>query len=88
MTLDEVNRYVVISGCSGGGKSTLLAELANRDFATVLEPGRRIVEQEQRNGGDALPWQDAQAFLHRAQQLSLQDLERVAAAKGECSCPR
>jgi predicted ATPase len=44
----RVDRFVVISGCSGGGKSTLLAELARRGHAVVEEPGRRIV---QRNGG-------------------------------------
>ena len=29
-----MDTYVVISGCSGGGKSTLLAELARRGYAT------------------------------------------------------
>jgi predicted ATPase len=38
-----LDRFVVISGCSGGGKSTLLAELARRGYRTVEEPGRRIV---------------------------------------------
>ncbi|WP_377274709.1 AAA family ATPase [Rhizobium sp. R86522] len=36
---------VVISGCSGGGKSTLIAELSRRGFAVVSEPGRRDREQ-------------------------------------------
>ena len=38
-----MDRFIILSGCSGGGKSTLLAELARRGFATVEEPGRRIV---------------------------------------------
>jgi predicted ATPase len=33
-----MNRFVVISGCSGGGKFTLLAELGRRGYATVEEP--------------------------------------------------
>ncbi|HEY5105435.1 MAG TPA: AAA family ATPase [Caulobacteraceae bacterium] len=37
---------MVISGCSGGGKSTLLAELGRRGHATIEEPGRRIVREE------------------------------------------
>ncbi|MPT22826.1 MAG: ATPase, partial [Starkeya sp.] len=41
-----MDRFVVISGCSGGGKSTLLTELARRGFAVVEEPGRRIVAEE------------------------------------------
>jgi predicted ATPase len=30
--------FVVISGCSGGGKSTLLSELQRRGHAVVEEP--------------------------------------------------
>jgi predicted ATPase len=39
-----MERFVVISGCSGGGKSTLLKELAKRDHDVIDEPGRRIVK--------------------------------------------
>ena len=38
----DSDRFVVISGCSGGGKSTLLSELGRRGYGTVEEPGRRI----------------------------------------------
>jgi predicted ATPase len=65
--------FVIISGCSGGGKSTLLAELARRGFATVEEPGRRIVAEEMRTGGTALPWVDAGAFARRAVEVALAD---------------
>lgn len=51
-------RFVVLSGCSGGGKSSLLAALARRGHAVVEEPGRRIVAEETRSGGSALPWTD------------------------------
>ena len=37
---------VVVSGCSGGGKSTLLAELALRGYAVFPEPGRQIVKEQ------------------------------------------
>ncbi|RCS22579.1 hypothetical protein DUT91_16925 [Phyllobacterium salinisoli] len=59
-------RHVVLSGCSGGSKSTLLAELERRQFAVVSEPGRRIVEEELRGDGAALPWIDLSAFNGRA----------------------
>lgn len=65
--------FVIISGCSGGGKSTLLAELARRGYATVEEPGRRIVAEEMRTGGTALPWVDAGAFARRAIAMALAD---------------
>lgn len=71
-------RHVVLSGCSGGGKSTLLAELERRGFTVVLEPGRRIVEEEHRGTGLALPWVDLAAFARRAIDLASEDRKRVA----------
>jgi predicted ATPase len=65
---------VVISGCSGGGKSTLLAELARRGHFVVEEPGRRIVAQELAGDGAALPWVDGPAFSRRAIAMALDDL--------------
>ncbi len=67
-------RLVVISGCSGGGKSTLLQALADRGCETVPEPGRRVVESERRSGGDALPWIDLAAFARAALSLARADL--------------
>lgn len=63
----------MISGCSGGGKSTLLAELAARGYAVVDEPGRRIVQQELAANGVALPWVDGTAFARRAITVALAD---------------
>lgn len=70
-----MDRFIVISGCSGGGKSTLLDALARRGFAIVEEPGRRIVREELARAGDALPWVDPEAFLHRAMAMALKDRE-------------
>jgi predicted ATPase len=68
-----MENFVTISGCSSGGKSTLLVELRRRGFATIDEPGRRIVVEELERGGGALPWMDAVAFLRRAIDVSLAD---------------
>lgn len=73
------NRYVVLSGCSGGGKSTLLAELQRRGHAVVEEPGRRVVKAELQNGGGALPWIDLAAFARRAIETSIADRETANA---------
>ncbi|WP_233141379.1 AAA family ATPase [Haematobacter missouriensis] len=67
-------RLVVLSGCSGGGKSTLIAELKARDHVVVEEPGRRIIDEEQSSGGSALPWVDLAAFLRRAIDMALSDM--------------
>lgn len=58
MDTDPAARFVIISGCSGGGKSTLIDELAKRGHAVVEEPGRRIIADERARGGTALPWID------------------------------
>lgn len=77
-----MDRFVIVSGCSGGGKSTLLAELGRRGYAVVEEPGRRIVQEELKGGGAALPWIDAVAFARRALALALADRRAAAAREG------
>jgi predicted ATPase len=66
-------RRIILSGCSGGGKSTLLAELARRGHAAVEEPGRRVVKAEVARGGDALPWVNAQRFMDLALDMAIAD---------------
>ncbi|MEL6962475.1 MAG: AAA family ATPase, partial [Pseudomonadota bacterium] len=44
-----MENFVVISGCSGGGKSTLLEALKRLGHGVVEEPGRRIVQSEREN---------------------------------------
>jgi len=68
-----MNNFVILSGCSGGGKSTLLEALRLRGHCVVDEPGRRIVSQELASGGSALPWGNMKAFAQRAIELSLND---------------
>ena len=77
-----MDRLVIISGCSSGGKSTLLAELAGRGHAIVEEPGRRIVRQEFESGGSALPWLDKVAFARRAVAMASADYEGALALPG------
>jgi len=69
----SVDRFVIISGCSSGGKSTLIGELGKRGYAVVDEPGRRIVKEELASGGSALPWVDRIAFARRVIAMSLAD---------------
>lgn len=74
--------FIVISGCSGGGKSTLLEALAARGFACVPEPGRRIVDEEMAEDGKALPWVDPQAFARRAVDMARADLWSAMTSPG------
>jgi predicted ATPase len=76
------DRYVVLSGCSGGGKSTLLAELRRRGHCVVEEPGRRVVKAELQSGGGALPWVDVAAFARRAIETSIADRDAASTLPG------
>lgn len=58
-------KRIVISGCSGGGKSALLAELGMRGVTVFLEPGRMVVEAELGSGGTNLPWENELGFAER-----------------------
>ncbi len=80
--MHDVSRHVLISGCSGGGKSSLLDLLSAHGFATVEEPGRRIIREEEARGGSALPWIDLPAFARRAPTLALQDRMAMATQSG------
>ncbi|MGG4605142.1 AAA family ATPase [Paenalcaligenes sp. Me131] len=74
-----MQRFVVISGCSGGGKSTLLTALQQHGYGVVAEPGLRVIQQAQESGSCALPWCDMDLFVEHIIALATTDL---AAAKG------
>jgi predicted ATPase len=75
-------KKILISGCSGGGKSTLLDALSRLGHATVPEPGRRIVAEELRGDGKALPWVNLHAFAERAIQMAEADLAAAESVEG------
>jgi predicted ATPase len=77
-----MDRFVVISGCSGGGKSAVLSELKRHGYAVIEEPGRRIIAEELSGSGEALPWVNLAAFAERAMEISLRDRERAKGMRG------
>lgn len=62
---------VVVSGCSSGGKSTLLSEMAARGYPIFPEPGRQIVKEQLYIGGDGLPWENPLKFVELCVSRSL-----------------
>jgi predicted ATPase len=68
---------ILLTGCSGGGKSTLLAALSERGFATVEEPGRRVIR-----AGGPTPWEDLPGFLRACFDLAEADFARAAGYAG------
>lgn len=72
-----MHRLVVISGCSGGGKSTLLQALQQQGHLVVPEPGLRVIHQAQQCGSSALPWADMALFIEHTITLATADLDWV-----------
>jgi predicted ATPase len=74
----EPERFVVISGCSGGGKSALLAELARRGLPVFEEAGRQVVKEQLHIGGGALSWDDIRLFIELTVSRSIYNLVTAA----------
>lgn len=68
-----MDRFVILSGCFGGGKTTLLAALHQRGYTVVEEPGQHIVREAMSSGGEAVPWNNMEAFLRRSITLAAND---------------
>jgi len=52
----------VITGGPGSGKTTLLLELARRGFTCSEEVARRIIQEQVRSNGAAVPWGDTARY--------------------------
>ena len=75
---EHSDRFVVLSGCSGGGKSTLLTALERRGFIVFEEPGRQIVKEQQFIMGNALPWTDPLQFVELSVSRSIHQMALAA----------
>ena len=74
--------FFILSGCSGGGKSTLLSELEKRAYPVVPEAGRRVVAEALSTGSGCLPWMSPLSFVRACVRLHLEDLDRIGKTKG------
>lgn len=55
-------RFYIVTGGPGSGKSMLIDALAADGLAHIPEAGRAIIQDQVVIGGDALPWADQGAF--------------------------
>jgi predicted ATPase len=58
-----MDRFFVITGGPGSGKTSLIAALDG--IHRMPEAGRAIIREEQAAGGSALPWKDPLAFAEK-----------------------
>ncbi len=73
----EQNKLIIISGCSGGGKSTLISELSKQCYAVVHEAARDIVREQLAVNGDMTPWKNPNAFCKLLIERSMEDFYRA-----------
>ena len=76
MKLRKENCYIITGG-PGVGKTTLLNELAKRQFKTVSESAREIIKQEMDRNGDGLPWKNRELYADLMLKASLESFESV-----------
>ena len=60
--MHDVDRFIVITGGPGSGKTTLIEALETAGFARTVEAGRAVIQAQLASGGDALPWKDRGVF--------------------------
>jgi predicted ATPase len=59
---ENTDRFFVITGGPGSGKTTLTEALAQHGYARSIEAGRGIIQDQVAIGGRALPWIDPASF--------------------------
>jgi predicted ATPase len=59
---NDSDRFFVLTGGPGSGKTTLIEALRRAGFATSVEAGRGIIRDQSDIGGPALPWRDRALF--------------------------
>ena len=60
--MEQLERFFVITGGPGSGKSTLIDALEARGYARSIEAGRGVIQDQVEIGGNALPWKNQALF--------------------------
>lgn len=67
-----MNRFFIITGGPGSGKTVLIEELKRRGIFCVEEVARKIIQDEMALGGDALPGDN---IRHRIEKMLTRSIE-------------
>lgn len=59
---EKAERFLVLTGGPGSGKSTLIDALERAGFSRSLEAGRGVIQDQVSIGGPAVPWDNRTLF--------------------------
>lgn len=77
----DFDRFIVVTGGPGSGKSTLIDALERAGFGRTQEAGRSIIQEQVAIGGSALPWLDPALFAEMMLEWEMRSY-RVAEQQG------
>jgi predicted ATPase len=80
--LPNFQRFVVVTGGPGSGKTTLIEALAAAGHARTFEAGRAIIQHQRRIGGAALPTGDVASFAEMMLSWELRSYDEAAPRAG------
>jgi predicted ATPase len=72
------DRFVIVTGGPGAGKTTLIDALEDTGYARTIEAGRAIIQDQRAKGGHALPWDDS---IASAEEMLAWDIGSYRAAE-------
>ena len=69
--------FFILTGGPGSGKTTVLTKLAEMGYLTVEETGRKIIRNQMKICGTAVPWEDAERYARLMFLQSVMDFEQL-----------
>ena len=79
---NDWDRFFVLTGGPGSGKTSLIEALQAKGFATAPEAGRGIIRDQMAIGGPALPWRDRALFAELMLSWELRSWQTARAEPG------
>ena len=80
--MSSCERFHVITGGPGSGKTSLIEALARAGYAHTVEAGRAIIQDQLAIDGPALPWRDPSAFAELMLSWELRSYRMAEAMAG------
>jgi len=82
MNSKDLNRFYVITGGPGSGKTSLIEALRARGFHCAAEAGREIIQDQVKIDGRALPWRDPLLFAELMLSCDLRSYRQAELSSG------